>query len=476
MYQKHNLLFILILLLVLGSCKIPALTAVPDAAKTPPDYVAGSPDTSSSGSLSWKQFFTDDDLKALIDTALLHNQELAITLQEIEMARNDIRLRKSKLLPIAEAGAGMGIEKVGRYTSQGAGDASTEMTPGKEVPEWLPDFRGGIYASWEFDAWKKLHNATQAATYKYLSSIEGRNFVLTNLIAEIAAAYYELLALDSQLKIVRESVRLQETALEKVQIQKQAAAANELAVKKFEAEVLGSKSKEFAILQEIKSVENELNSLTGRFPQPVKRSSAGIFTAIPQIVAAGFPSQLLMNRPDIRQAEMELLAAQLDVKIARAEFLPRFSITAGLGLQAFGPKYLYRIPESVVFSLAGDIAGPLINKAAILSEYKNANARQIQSVYQYEKRIVNAFAEVETGLTGIQNLDAVFRTKEKQVTALTASVEIAGELFKAARADYLEVLMTQRDALEAQLELTEIRLNQFKAATQLYKALGGGWK
>ena len=181
MYQKHNLLFILILLIALGSCKIPALTAVPDAAKTPSNYIAGSADTTTSASLSWKQFFMDEDLKALIDTALMHNQEPAITLQEIEMARNDIRLRKSKLLPLAEAGAGMGIEKVGRYTSQGAGDASTEITPGKEVPDWLPDFRGGIYASWEFDAWKKLHNATQAATYRYLSSIEGRNFVLTNL-------------------------------------------------------------------------------------------------------------------------------------------------------------------------------------------------------------------------------------------------------------------------------------------------------
>lgn len=476
MNQKHNYFIILILLSGLISCKIPALTSVPGTTPVPVTYSAPSADSSSSAGISWKAFFTDADLKALIDTALLHNQELAITLQEIEMARNDIRLRKSKLLPIVEAGGGIGIEKVGRYTSQGAGDASTDITPGKEVPEWLPDFRGGIYASWEFDAWKKLKNATQAAANRYLSTIEGRNFVLTNLIAEIASAYYELLASDTQLKIVQESIRLQENALETVRIQKQAAAANELAVKKFEAEVLGSKSKEFAIRQNIKALENELNLLTGRFPQPVKRSSAGIFKAIPPMVSEGIPAQLLINRPDIRQAELEIKAAQLDVQVARAEFLPRFSITAGLGFQAFSPKYLYRIPESVLFSLAGDIAGPLINKAAIIAEYKNANARQIQSVYQYEKCIVNAFAEVETGLSGIHNLDEVYHTKEKQVTALQTSIEIVADLFKAARADYLEVLMTQRDALDARLELTETRLNQFKAATQLYKALGGGWR
>lgn len=462
--------------IIYSSCKTPALVEAPKAKEAPAAFENKSADTASSGLIQWKNFFTDKYLIALIDTALKNNQELNITLQEIEIARNDIRIRKGQLLPKAEAGGGIGIEKVGRYTSQGAGDASADITPGKGVPEWLPNLQGGVFASWEADVWKKLRNSEQAAVDRYLATVEGRNFVITNLIAEIANAYYELLALDNQLDIVQQNIKLQQNALDVVRIQKQAAAANELAVKKFEAEVLGSQSLEYDLNQQIKAKENELNYLLGRYPQPIERDKTGLLNLMPSQVTAGIPSQLLSNRPDIKQAELELSAAKLDVKIAKAEFYPQFNISAGLGLQAFNPRYLVKFPESLLFSLAGDVAGPLINKSAIKAEYSSANARQIQAVYNYERTILNAYVEVSTELSNIQNLQQQYGLKAKQVDTLVASVDISTELFKAARADYLEVLLTQRDALDTKLELIETKLKQFNSVTNVYRALGGGWK
>ncbi len=195
----------------------------------------------------------------------MNNQELQITLQEIEIAKNDIRFKQQPLLPTVGVKGGIGVEKAGRYTSQGAGDATTEIKPGKEMPDPLGDFMAAAFANWEIDIWKKVHNAKKAAVIRYLSTVEGRNFVITNLIAEIANSYYELLALDNQLVIVRQNIELQKNALEIVKIQKEAARVTELAVRKFEAEVLKSQSLEFEILQNIKETEKKINFLLGPF-------------------------------------------------------------------------------------------------------------------------------------------------------------------------------------------------------------------
>ncbi len=456
-------------------CKTPQLAQVPTA-KTTPAAFNGITDTTSSGAAQWRSFFKDKYLQNLIDTALYNNQELAIALQEIEIAKNEIRIKHGRLLPTVEAGGGIGIEKVGRYTSQGAGDASTEITAGKEVPEWLPDFRGSLSASWEADIWKKLRTAKQAAVNRYLGTIEGRNFVITNLVAEIANSYYELLALDNQLDIVKQTITLQKNALEIVKVQKEAAAATELAVKKFQAEVLSSQNLEYDIQQKIQERENAINLLLGRYPQPIKRETALFLNMQPLQVSAGIPSQLLQNRPDIHQAELELAASKLDVKVAKAEFYPSLNISGGLGLQAFNPKYLVKLPESVLFGLAGDLAGPLINKNAITAEYYNANARQIQAVYNYERTVLNAYIEVSTGLSNLGNFGKMYELKAKEVDTLAASIAISNDLFKSNRADYLEVLLTQRDALESRMELIETKLRQFNTVTGIYRALGGGWK
>jgi NodT family efflux transporter outer membrane factor (OMF) lipoprotein len=426
--------------------------------------------------IQWRNFFIDKNLVTLIDTALKNNQDLMITLQEIDIAKNDIRFRRGALKPTVGARVGAGVEKVGRYTSQGAGDASTEIKPGMEVPDPLMDYTAAAYATWEVDIWKKLRNAKKAAITRYLSTVEGKNFVITNLVAEVANSYYELLSLDNQLDIIRQNIGLQKNALEIVKIQKEAARVTELAVQKFQAEVLKSQSMEFDILQKIKETENSINFLLARYPEEIVRDKSNFLTLVPAAVNAGIPSQLLANRPDIKQAELDLAAAKLDVKVARAEFYPSFDISAVLGFQAFKPSYLVKFPESLLYSLAGDLAGPLVNRSAIKAEFNNANSRQLQAMYNYERSILNAYLDVSTQLSKIDNLGKSYDLKSKEVDVLTRSIDISNTLFTSARADYFEVLMTQRDAFESKLELVETKKEQLNAVVNMYRDLGGGWQ
>ena len=463
-----------LLALTCGACKLPSLTSGPTHKAVPASY-SDSQDPTNIAALKWKQYFADPYLNNLIDTALANNQELNIILQEIDISRNEIRARKGEYLPFVGIGAGAGVEKPGRYTNIGAMEANTEITPGEEMPDPLHDYRIGAYATWELDIWHKLRNAKKAAVSRYLATIEGRNFSVTTLISEIANSYYELLALDNQLNIVEKNIGLQNDALKIVKLQKEAARVNELAVRRFEAQVLNTKSLQYSIKQRIRETENKINFLLGRYPQPIARSNQNLESLLPRSISAGLPAQLLANRPDIRRAENEVAAAKLDVKVAKARFYPSVGISASVGYSAFNPTYLFKSPESLLFSLAGDLAAPLINRNAIKATYYSANAKQIQTLYNYERTILNAYVEVANQLSKISNLEQTYDLKAQQVLALSQSIDISNDLFKSARADYMEVLMTQRDALEARFELIETRKQQMNAVVNIYQALGGGW-
>ena len=221
--------------------------------------------------------------------------------------------------------------------------------------------------------------------------------------------------------------------------------------------------------------ENKINFLLARFPQPIVRDKTSFMAEIPQQIQAGIPSQLLINRPDIKQAELELFAAKCDVKAAQAEFYPSFTISGGVGFNAFKTSYLFTTPESLIYNLVGDLTAPLINRNAIKAEFNKANAMQLQAMYEYQKSILNGYVEVSNELSNISNLEQFYTLKNKEVQALTTAIAISNDLFKSSRVDYFEVLMTQRDALESKLELIETKKNQLIAVTNIYKALGGGW-
>lgn len=460
-----------------GACKTPSLEKKTVNKNVPANYMnSNSQDTTNTALLNWKNYFSDPYLNALIDTALKNNQELNITLQEIEISRNEIRARKGEYLPYIGVRAGAGVDKVGRYTNIGASEATTEIKPGTETPEPLPDYMLALNATWEVDIWHKLRNAKKAAVSRYLSSIEGKNFMVTTLVSEIANSYYELLALDNQLDIVKQNIEIQNNALKIVRLQKEAARVTELAVRRFEAQVLNTRSLQYDIQQKITETENRINFLLGRYPQPIARSNSDFTNIIPQAIYAGLPSQLLANRPDVRQAEQDLAAAKLDVKVAKARFYPSLGISASIGYQAFDPSYLIKSPESLLYSLAGDLVAPLVNRNSIKATYYSANAKQIQAIYNYERTLLNAYIEVANQLSKINNLGKSYDLKSQQVEALTQSINISNGLFRSARADYMEVLLTQRDGLEAKFELIETKKQQMNAFVNIYQALGGGWK
>jgi outer membrane protein, multidrug efflux system len=464
-----------VVIAIFSACSLPADLQKSENTTVPTSFNSKT-DSISSALIQRKQFFSDANLISLVDAALKNNQELNITLQEINIAQNEVRRAKGRYLPFVGLNGGAGVEKVGRYTSQGANDANTDVLPNKPFPDPLPNFIAGVDISWEIDVWKKLRNSKKAAAKRYLSTIEGKNFMVTNLVSEIASAYYELVALDNQLELLKQNIEIQTNALEIVKLEKEATRVTELAVKRFEAEVFHSKSLQFDIQQRIFETENHINFLLGRYPQPIQRSGSTFMTFVPDSVQPGIPSQLLQNRPDIKRAELQLAAAKLDVKAAKANFYPTLFITAGAGFHAFNPAYFLKAPESLLYSVAGGLVTPLINRNAIKAEYYSAGARQVQAVYNYERSILNGYVEVVNQLSNIGNLQKNFALKSKQVENLTQSIEISTGLFKSARADYMEVLLTQRDALTAKFELVETKMQLMNARVYVYRALGGGWR
>lgn len=470
----YKCLIVSVLALFVAGCKAPELLTRGANKGVPTDYGTGQ-DSTNSARLSWREYFADPYLKALIDTAVSNNQELNIALQEIAISQNEVLARAGEYKPFVGLRGGAGVEKAPRYTTQGTTEANLDIKPGRETPDPLPDFVVNLYARWEVDIWHKLRNAKKAAALRYLSSKEGRNFTITNIVAEIATSYYELLALDSQLSILSNNIEIQTNALRIVRLQKESAKVSELAVQRFQAQVLNTQSLQYGIQQQITETENKINFLLGRYPQRVYRETQNFETLVPSTIQAGLPAQLLQNRPDIRQAELELSAAKIDVQVARANFYPSLGLSAELGLRAFNPVYLGNLPQSLLASLIGDLAGPLVNKNSIKATYYSANARQIQAIYSYERTVLNAYIEVRNQLSNINNLQSTYDLKAQEVKALNQSITIANSLFSSARADYMEVLLTQRDALETRFDLIETKMQQMNATVNVYRALGGGW-
>lgn len=462
--------------IVMTGCKTPQSTKVTDRVKAdlPSQY---QPDSLAGGQATltpWKQFFTDPALIALIDTALANNQDLSITLQQIAMAKSNVLFYEGQLLPAVTAGGSVGVSKVGRYTSEGAGNATTDIKPGKSMPDPLMDYQLGIGAGWEVDLWHKLSSNKRAAVEHYLATVEGRNAVLSSLISQVAANYYHLLALDNKLDLVHQYIELQKKAVEIAKIQKSADADTELAVEKFEAELSKARSDEYTLRQEITESENNLNLLLGRYPTAIERDKSSFLSTNLQKVMTGIPSELLNNRPDIRQAEHELAAAKWSVNAARKEFLPSLNISASLGLDAFNPTYLTKLPKSLAFSVLGGLTGPLINRKAIQANFQSADAQQVEALYQYDKTLLTAYSEVCTLMSKIGNLDQYYRLKQEEAQKLDHSIEVARQLYYNNRCTYLDVLMDERDAMDAKMELLEAKEQQLSGMVDVYRSLGGG--
>ena len=367
------------------------------------------------------------------------------------------------------------MRKFGYYTMDDAGNRVTEYAKGDTIPTHLPDYFIGLTSTWELDVWGRLRTLRQSALSNYLAGREGRNFVVSNLVSEIATAYYTLLAFDNELAIILQTIGKQQESLEVVKIQKEAGRANELAVKQFEAQLTQSKIFEQEIRQKITETENRINLLIGRYPQPIARQRDNLYTGLPAMYSAGVPSQLLAYRPDVRESSYRLMATRFELGSARASFLPSFNITAQLGYQALAARFLFSTPRSIMYNVLGGMVAPVINRRAIQAQFSSAKANQLSAMYAYQKTILNGYVEVVNELSGIDRLQEISALKKKQNELLLRSVEAATELYRTAKASYLEVLIVQQQSLQTQLEMVEVGRRQKIASISLYKALGGGW-
>jgi len=425
------------------------------------------------GVSQWRKHFTDHKLQALTEQALNNNRDLKIALQRIEMAKAQITAARGMLAPKVSGVAGAGIQRFGLYTMDGAGNSTTPIYDGRIVPRDVQDYTVGLQTSWEIDLWGKLRSKKASATTRLLASVEGRNLVQTHLIADLATAYYELLALDAEITNIDETIKIQRDALETVQTQKQAGSANELAVQQFEALLFNLQGMRLDTQQRIVEQEGIICTLLGDPQRPIARNRASLMNSTLPHLSSSVPADMLKNRPDIRRAEFELAATKADVKAAKAAFLPSVSINGVLGLQAFQSNVLLNI-HSATYSALGGLVAPLINRKAIQAEFDHANASQLEALNTYQQSIVNGYVEVHNQLAFIRILKDLQALKTKEVHLLIESVGTAADLFRTRRATYIEVLNAQQNALKARLQLIGVTKRQFQVQANLYRALGGG--
>lgn len=428
---------------------------------------------SSEASISWRQFFSDPDLIHLIETALANNQEFNTAIQDIEIAASEVKEKQSEYLPKVGLGAGASYIHPSENTTEGVLDKITQRQFYR-----YPDFNLNLGPSltWEVDIWKKLRNAKEAARLRMVAQYEVRNFLISRLVTEIARNYYELMALDTSLKILDANISIQEAAFLKMQALKRYAKANQLGVNRFEAQLNKTRSQRSETRQNIVEKENRLKFLTGIYSEePIARNSEQ-FMAIPvHELQEGVPAQLLENRADIRQAEAAIKAAKLDLKSVKAQLYPSLTIRAGTGFSGFSPSLLFR-PQSLLYNAMGDFTVPLINRRAIIARIQIANARQTQAVLHYEQTLLDAYTDVLNQQSNIKNMQQAFDTKKREVVLLEESIAIANSLFKYAKATYVEVLLTQEEKLNAEKELVAVKMELVGSRVNLYRALGGGWR
>jgi multidrug efflux system outer membrane protein len=462
-------------LLVLSGCGIPPLRSG-DPGPPLPTTFNGNTSADNSAYIMPSEFFEDPNLRGLINQALVSNQELKILAQDIAIANNEVMKRRGAWLPFISFGADASLDKYSEFTPYGE-ELNELTTPnGQKFPNPLPNFLVAANVTWQVDIWRQLHRARDAARLRYFGTVDGWNYVVTRLVAEIAENYYTLMALDKQIETLDSTIALQEQSLKVAIAQKKAARGTELAVQRFEAELAKNKSEKLIIYQRMIETENRINFLVGRYPQAVPRASGNFLDLNLRTLSLGVPAALLQNRPDIRQAERNLAAAGLDIQVARADFYPKLNITSGVGYEAFNTRFLFFTPESLIYGAAAGLVTPLVNKTAIRAAYLNANAQQLQALYEYQRTTLNAFTEVINRVSKVQNYGKSIEIKRQQLASLEQAVSAADKLFQNARVEYMDVLFAQRDRNDARFALIDTKREQLSAIVYAYQALGGGWR
>ena len=466
--------------LILSSCTLPGQLQVSNKINPPGAY--HNIDTAVHREITlpeWRDFFKDPYLIALIDTAIKNNLDLKIATQRIEQARASVQYHLRNFYPTAQANVSAGLTKYGDYTVDGVGNFDTNLSPNisdeQRIPNPVPDYFFGIQASWETGFAGKLRNRRRAASSRLMASSYYRDFIQTQLVAGVARLYYELLAVDNELKIIRENIDIQERAMEIVDIQKQSGQINELAVKQFKVQLLQTRALEAERRQHLIFVTNTLNTLLGRFPENISRTDTLVNTDQLRQLKTGLPVSLLENRPDLKEAIAQLNANEADLRAARAAFYPAINLSGFAAFNGFNTTFLFN-PASIAYVGLAAASLPLFNRNQINYQYRWQAAEKNVAIYNYQKLLLQSVAEVSSLYNTMLAYQQVSDLKLAEVTELKAALNIGNDLFLTGFANYLEVLMIRRNVLEAALQYTSAQKQFLHAYIDLYKAMGGGWR
>ncbi|MDR8394031.1 efflux transporter outer membrane subunit [Aliifodinibius sp. S!AR15-10] len=461
--SSSNILAALLLTIFLSSCiatkpyKKPDLQAETETLY-PFDRVEM--DSTTLSDMPWQEVFKDPTLRDLIREALNNNLDLQDAIQQIRVAEANFYQGQMNMLPSLYLNGSVGYGELSDNANQANIPASEQYT-------------ASLSSSWELDVWGKLTSAKKASYAALLQTEAIHRAIQTSLIANVANAYYQLLALDRQLEITRKTVENRLQDVETVKSLKESSMVTGVSVQQSIANRYAAEVTIPEFEQQITELENDLSILLGRTPGTIERSSLAEQEPIDSL-STGVPAQLLRNRPDILAAEYSFRSAFELTNNARAYFYPSFTLTAEGGYQSLSTQDLFQ-PGSVFYNIIGGLTQPLFNNGRNLARLKQSKAQQQQALLQLRSSILNAGREVSNALSQFQNAEQKIELREQQVNALENAVEYSRELLQFGEANYIDVLTAQQSLLTTQLGSVNDKLQQLTAGVSLYRALGGGW-
>jgi multidrug efflux system outer membrane protein len=457
----------------LAGALLTGCAAGPDYRRPPvtvPEQLRGQPAPAAPASLAdqaWWQLFQDDALKALIDEALRNAYDLRLAVWRVEEARANAGIARAEYFPQVQV---QGQWTRSRQSLAAVGAASGLGAAGR--PLNLYDVNAGM--SWEIDLWGRIRRTNEAALAQTLASEEARRGVLLSLVSDVATDYFQLRELDEQLAVAKRTAEAFQGSYDLFNRRLTAGAASALDTASAEVSLASAKAAIPDLERQIEAQENRLSLLLGRAPGTIQRGAALADQALPPEVPAGLPSDLLRRRPDLRQAEQQLVAANANVGVAAANFFPAISLTGAFG--GVAPQLSGLFAAGRAWSLGGGLLSPVLQGRRLEAQHRVAVAQWEEAKVQYERSVNNAFSEVATALVAYEKLAGVESEQTRAVAVNREAVRLSNQRYLGGRSDYLEVLQAQQSQFSAENALAQARFTRLASLVQLYKALGGGWQ
>ncbi|MGO4771845.1 TolC family protein [Flavobacterium sp. W22_SRS_FK3] len=466
-----KIVMVAILIITIISCKVSKDIETPKDA-FPENFrnASVSKDTTSIADLEWKNFFTEKDIIKLIDSAVSRNNDLQIATKNIKIAQ--YRFTQSKWNNVPQINLGVNAS---------TNNPSDNSFTGKNLSQALGqnhinDFTAGATLSWEADIWGKIKNQKKGAYAEYLQSEEVKKAVQTTIVADVSKGYYNLLMLDAQLEIAKQNVQLNDSTSTIIKLKYDAGQVTSLAIQQSEAQKLNSAQLIPLLEQNIAIQENALSVLTGSFPNSKERTIRLSAIEVKNNTSIGIPSSLVSRRPDVKSAEFALKAANANVGITKADLYPALRITAQGGVNSFETSNWFNITASLFGTVAGGLTQPLFNNKKVRTQYNIAVVEREKAVINFRQSVLVAVSEVANALVAVEKLQQQEAFLQERVKTLQQAIKNSNLLFKNGMAEYLEVLSAQASLLQSELEFADIKRQQLSANTELYRALGGGWR